>query len=131
MRRLDRFERRLAVLNAMLHAWSAERRRENREHKRHLVLAAMLRGGLQCAGIDPGEAPALRRLETPEPPPRRFVHPLRRLAERRRPRPLIEVLDALTARYHKGPAPDLHQASAMQLIGYYCFGDGAAREAPA
>jgi hypothetical protein len=63
------------------------------------------------------------------------VHPLRRLAERRRPRALIEELCDLTRRYRGSPAPDLRNASVMQLVGYYCFGPGnqahAARTAPA
>ena len=134
-RHLEQFERRLAALNAMLRAWSRDGERERESRERRAVLASMLRAGLECAGVDPSEASALRHLETPEPPPAPFVHPLRRLADRRRPRPLIEVLDAMTKRYHKGPAPGLHQASAMQLIGYYCFGPGsrdhAARAAPA
>jgi len=130
-RRLEQFERRLACLAAALGAWSRDGERERKDRKRRALLASMLRAGLECAGVDPNEAAALRHLETPEPPPKPFVHPLRRLAERQRPRSLVEVLDAMTRRYHKAPAPDLRQASTMQLIGYYCFGDGAAREAPA
>lgn len=131
LRRLERFERRLAALNAVLRVWTddGEREREGREHR--AILASVLRGGLECAGVDPDEASALRHLETPEPAPDPFVHPLRRLAQQQRPRTLLDVLHDLTRRYHKGPAPNLRQASAMQLIGYYCFGDGAAREAPA
>jgi hypothetical protein len=44
---------------------------------------------------------------------------------------LIELLCDLTRRYHGPPVPDLRTASVMQLIGYYGFGEGAAREAPA
>jgi hypothetical protein len=59
---------------------------------------------------------------------RPFVHPLRRVAERHRPRSLIELLFEETRRFHHAQEPpDLRQASTYQLIGYYCFGDGAAR----
>jgi hypothetical protein len=139
-RRLEAFERRLAALDAMLRAWSREGERERKARARGAVLASMLRAGLECAGVDPGEALALRHLEEPDEErpfirPRPFVHPLRRLAERQRPRPLIEALEAATKRYQQGPAPDPRRASAMQLIGYYCFGPGnrdrAVREVPA
>jgi hypothetical protein len=133
--RLKALERRLAALAAVLRAWSVDHEQEKEARERRDVLAAFLRAGLEHAGIDPNEASALRHLEPPEqlPPflqPRPFAHPLRRLAERRRPRTLIEALDEETKRYQKGPAPNLRQASVMQLIGYYCFGEGA-REAPA
>jgi hypothetical protein len=60
----------------------------------------------------------------------RSIHPLRRVAERHRPRNLIEALFAQTRRYRHAPEPpDLRQASTYQLVGYYCFGDGAARDA--
>ena len=133
--RLEGFERRLAALHAALGAWSEDSERERQARERRKLLAMMLRAGLECAGADPGEASALRHLEEPEPQPKPFVHPLRRLAEREKPRTLLEVLDELTRRYQKGRPPNLRSASTMQLIGYYCFGDGAAgataREAPA
>jgi hypothetical protein len=69
-------------------------------------------------------------MSPPEPQPQPFVHPLRRVAERQRPRTLLDALYDMTRRFHQGPAPNLRQASAMQLIGYYCFGDGCAREMP-
>jgi hypothetical protein len=117
----------------VLSGWSRhdEEERTHREHDK--LLAAILRAGLECAGLDANESPCLRHLENPDllpefPRPRQFVHPLRRLAERERPRSLLEWLDELTRRSQKGPAPDLRNASVMQLIGYYCFGDGCARE---
>jgi len=131
-RRLKSFERRLAALAAMLRGWSADSEREQQERERHEILASFLRAGLEHAGIDPAEAATLRDLEAPPPEsmrPRPFVHPLRRLAERQRPRPLIEWLYEMTRRYHHGRPPNLRQASVMQLIGYYCFGDGA-KETP-
>ena len=140
-RRLEVFERRLAALEARLRAWSSDGERERKERERKGLLAAVLRAGLECAGVDPGESSALRRLEDPDDGlplfmrPRPFVHPLRRLAQRQRPITLLEALDDETKRYREGPAPNLRQASTMQLIGYYCFGAGnrgrAAREAPA
>jgi hypothetical protein len=130
-RQLEAFERRLARLTAVLGAWSHAGEEERERRERHAVLAAMLRGALVHAGLDPDEAASLRHLEAPEPPPPPVVHPLRRVAERRRPRPLIEVLCDLTRRYHGPPAPNLRNASVMQLIGYYCFGEGTARETPA
>jgi hypothetical protein len=128
-RQLEQFERRLARIAAVLNAWSRNAERQRADRERHQVLAAMLRAGLESAGIDPNEASALRHLEAPGPAPPP-VHPLRRLAQRRQPRTLLEVIYDLTRRFHTLP-PDLHQASAMHLIGYYCFGDGAARAAPA
>ncbi|HTQ33321.1 MAG TPA: hypothetical protein VMI30_04045 [Stellaceae bacterium] len=129
-RRLEGFERRLACLTAVLRGWARTGEAERERRERHVLLASMLRGALVHAGLDPDQAVSLQRLEEPEPPPP-AVHPLRRLAERQRPRPLIEILFDLTRRYHASPAPDLRQASVMQLIGYYCFGEGAARDAPA
>lgn len=142
--RLEGFERRLAALHAVLRAWSGDEERKRRSRERSAMLASILRAGLESAGVDPGEASSLRHLEDPEWPPAfmrplRFVHPLRRLAEKRRPRTVVEQLDDATRRYQQGPAPDLSQASVLQLIGYYCFGagnkagnkGGASREAPA
>jgi hypothetical protein len=128
-RRLREFERRLARLSAVLNAWSGNDERQRRQRETHKVLAAMLRAGLESAGIDPDEVSALRRLETPEPAPP-SEHPLRRLAQRQQPRTFLDVICDLTRRFHTMP-PDLHGASAAHLIGYYCFGDGAARAAPA
>ncbi|HZK90345.1 MAG TPA: hypothetical protein VFC56_09385 [Stellaceae bacterium] len=134
-RRLEAFERRLARVAAVLGAWALDSERERERRETNAALAAMLRGALVDAGLDPNEAASLRRLEAPEPPRPPAMHPLRRLAERRRPRPLIALLRDLTRRYPRPPAPDLRNASVMQLIGYYCFGPGnqahAAREAPA
>ena len=134
-RRFKEFERRLARLAATLRVWSGDGEQERKRREMNQAMAAILRAGLECAGVDPDEASALRHLEAPEPPRKPFAHPLRRLAERQRPRTFIEALNEATKRYHGGPAPDLHQASAMQLIGYYCFGAGnqdhAARAAPA
>lgn len=132
-RRLEQFERRLARLEAWLGAWSRDPERERRQARQRELLAAILRAGLECAGIDPNEAASLRNLEDPDWPPsflrrRPFIHPLRRVAERHRPRNLIEHLFAETRRYHHSrEPPNLGQASTYQLIGYYCFGDGAAR----
>jgi hypothetical protein len=136
-RRLEQFERRLARLAAWLRASSHDPEQERRGRKRRELLAAILRAGLEHAGVDPSGAAALRHLEDPNwPPPflrpRPFVHPLRRVAERQRPRNLIETLFDETRRYHHARMPpDLRQASTYELIGYYCFGDGAARDAPA
>jgi hypothetical protein len=137
-RRLEQFERRLAGLAAWLGAWSHDPERERRQCERRALLAAFLRAGLEHAGVDPEEAASLRHLEDRNWPPsfmrpRPFTHPLRRVAERHRPRNLIEQLFEETRRYHRAQAPpDLRQASTYELIGYYCFGDGAARdEAPA
>jgi hypothetical protein len=134
-RRLEAFERRLARVAAVLGAWALDSEKERARRETSAVLALMLRAALVHAGLDPNEAASLQHLEASEPPPPPAVHPLRRLGERRRPRPLIELLCDLTRRYHGPPAPDLRNASVMQLIGYYCFGPGnqahAAREAPA
>jgi hypothetical protein len=130
-RRLEAFERRLAHIAAVLAAWALDSEEQHERRETNAVLAAMLRGALVHAGLDPNEATSLRRLEAPEPPRSPFAHRLRRLGERRRPRPLIELLCDLTRRYHGPPVPDLRTASVMQLIGYYGFGEGAAREAPA
>ena len=141
-RRLEQFERRLARLATWLRAVSRDPERERRKRERTKLLAAFLRAGLERAGVDPNEASALRRLEDPNwrwPPflmRRPFIHPLRRVAERQRPRSLIDKLFEETRRYHHATEPpNLDQASTYQLIGYYCFGRGsqnhAAREAPA
>jgi hypothetical protein len=133
-RRLEQFERRLARLAARLRAWSSDPEQERRERERRELLAAILRAGLECAGVDPNEAASLRHLEDPDWPPsfmrpRPFIHPLRRVADRHRPRSLIEQLFEETRRYHHPQEPpDLRQASTYELIGYYCFGDGAARD---
>lgn len=135
-RRLEAYERRLAAVAGVLRGWSRDAEQESQTRERHKILAVFLRAGLEHAGLDPGEAACLRNFE--DPPawmrPRPFIHPLRRLAERQRPRSMLEVLYDMTRRYHDGRAPDLRQASVMQLIGYYCFGEGNpdhAREAPA
>jgi hypothetical protein len=133
-RRLEAFERRLVRLAAWLRASSRDPEQQRREREQRELLAAILRAGLESAGVDPNEAASLRHLEDPDWPPlfmRRqpFIHPLRRVAERHRPRALIEMLFEETQRFHHAPAPpDLRQASTYQLIGYYCFGDGAARD---
>lgn len=131
--RLESYERRLAALQAVLRGWSGETERIAGQQQQRKLVAEIARAGLRAAGIDPDTATMVRRLDEPEPAPR-HVHPLHRLAERQRPRTLLEALDEMTSRYHNGRPPDLRQASVMQLIGYYCFGDGAkgaAREAPA
>ena len=132
-RRLEQFERRLAALKATLEAWAADREEDRRAREQRARIAALLRAGLEQAGLDPDESPSLRHIETPEPPAKPAVHPLRRLAERERPLTLGEALYDMTRRHHKGPAPDLRHASVMELIGYYCFGAGNpdARAAPA
>ena len=136
-RRLEQFERRLARLATWLRASSRDPEQQRRQRDRRELLAAFLRAGLERAGVDPGEAASLRHLEDPDWPPfflrrRPFVHPLRRVAERHRPRNLIETLFAETRRYrHAREPPNLRQASTYQLIGYYCFGDGAVRDAAA
>jgi hypothetical protein len=133
-RRLEQFERRLARLAAWLRASSRDPEQQRRQRDRRELLAAFLRAGLERAGVDPDEAASLRHLEDPDWPPfimRRqpFVHPLRRVADRHRPRNLIETLFAETRRYHHArEPPNLRQASTYQLIGYYCFGDGAVRD---
>ena len=134
-RRLEQFERRRARLEAWLRASSSDPEQQRRQRE---LLAAFLRAGLERAGVDPDEAASLRHLEDPNWPPsfmrpRPFIHPLRRVAERHRPRTLIEQLFEETRRYHHARTPpNLSQASTYELIGYYCFGDGAARgEAPA
>ena len=108
-RRLKAFERRLAALGAVLRGWSVDPERERGAAERRKVLAVFLRAGLERAGVDPGEAASLRHLEAPEPPaflrPRPFVHPLRRLAERQRPRTLIEALHETTAATTQGGRP--------------------------
>lgn len=134
MRRLKEYERRLAPVTAWLRASSHDPEQERRAREYRELLAAILRAGLESAGVDPNEASALRHLEDPNWPPlwlrpRRSLHPLRRVAERHRPRPLIEKLFEETRRYHHSPEPpNLHSASTYELIGYYCFGDGAADE---
>jgi hypothetical protein len=134
-RRLEQYERRLARIAAALRVWKHDPERERRRREYRATLAAILRAGLKCAGVDPDEAASLRHLEDPDWPPawmrpRRFVHPLRRIAERQQPKSLLERLDEESKRYQGPPAPDLSQASVIHLIGYYCFGAGARREAP-
>jgi hypothetical protein len=129
-RRLAPFERRLARLAGVLRAWSRDPETEHRERARREAIAGLLRAGLVRAGVDPDEAAALRHLEDPNWPspfrrPPAFVNPLRRLAERTRPRSLVELLCEASRRYQQS-RPDLREASPLQLIGYYCFGDGAA-----
>jgi hypothetical protein len=133
-RRLEQFERRRARLAAWLGAWSRDLEQERRERERRELLAAFLRAGLEHAGVDPDEAVSLRYLEDPDWPPlflrpRPFIHPLRRVADRHRPRNLIELLFEETRRYHHSrEPPNLRQASTYELIGNYCFGDGAASD---
>ena len=132
-RRLEQFERRLAALKATLEAWAGDREEEREAREQRETIAALLRAGLEQAGLDPDESASLRHIETPEPPSRPSVHPLRRLAEQERPLTLGEALFDMTRRFHRGPAPDLRGASVMELIGYYVFGAGSpdARAAPA
>ena len=134
--RLERFERRLAALKATLEAWAADGEEEREAREQRETIAALLRAGLEQAGLDPDESPSLRHIETPEPPRRPSVHPLRRLAEQERQErelTLGEALYDMTRRHHRGPPPDLRHASVMELIGYYVFGAGSpeARAAPA
>ena len=77
-RRLEAYERRLAALAGALRGWSRDAERESQEREHHKILAALLRGGLEHAGLDPSESPALRDLENPPAwrRPRPFVHPL-------------------------------------------------------
>ncbi len=127
--RLRAYERRLARLAGILRAWSGETERAAKRQEGRKLIAMMARAGLAAAGIDPGTAVTLRDLDAPEPA-RPQVHPLRRAAQRSQ-QTLLDFLRETTARYHHGRPPDLAQASPMQIVGYYCFGDGTAREAPA
>src|ERR1700722_19955004 len=114
-RRLEAFERRLAPVAAVLGGWAGDSEQECARRETGAALAAMLRGALVDAGLDPNAAASLRCLAAPERLPPSVPHPLRRLAKRRRPRPLIELLYEITPRYHRAPAPDLRGASVMQL----------------
>ena len=130
-RRLKALELRLARLAARLNAWKEDAEEERERRETRPVIASLLRASLVHAGVDPDEATALRRLEAPEPEPAPFIHPLRRLAKR--PRTLLDALDAMTEPYRRRPRrapPDLRHASVIELLAYYCFGDDA-REAPA
>src|SRR5215469_2854170 len=68
-RRLEQFERRLAALSAVLHAWSTAAEQEQRAREHRETLAAVLRAGLESAGVDPDESTSLRHLEDPDWPP--------------------------------------------------------------
>src|SRR5258708_7867620 len=123
-RRLEQYERRLARLDAVLCAWSRDPEQERGQRRRCGPLAANLRAGLERAGVDPNQASSLRHLEDPSWSPlfmRRqpFVHPLRRVAERHRPRSLIDKLFEETRRFHHAQEPpNLRRASTYELIGY-------------
>jgi len=65
-RRLEQFERRLARLAAWLGASSRDPEHERGQRERRELLAAILRAGLESAGVDPDEASSLRHLEDPD-----------------------------------------------------------------
>jgi hypothetical protein len=125
-RRLQSLERRLTRLARIVDGW-----REELEHQRDLqagrkVIAALIRAGLERAGLDPAEAVTLRRYEAlePLPPPR---PPLLRRVDPRQV--FVEKMRALAERM-RGDPPSLSDASPAELFAYYCLGDGA-KAAPA
>ena len=121
--RLSGFERRLARIAAWLRARADAAERARESDRAREKIAALIRDGLERAGLDPAEAAGLRRLAVPEPP--------RPTPTRRRPDPAEAFLDRLRALAARmtGPPP-LATASRAELRAYYCCGDGAA-EAPA
>ncbi len=130
-RRLRALDLRLARLAARLKGWAQEEEAARRRREAGPIIARLLRGALRRAGVDPDAAAALRRLEAPAAEPPRFIHPLRRRAER--PRTLLEALAAMTEAYRRRQPPsppDLRQASVVELLAYYGPA-GPARAAPA
>ena len=125
-RRLQSLERRLARLTQTVNGWIEEARRERDLCAGRKVIAAMIRAGLERAGLDPAQAATLRRYEALEPLPPQRPPMLRRVDPRQA---FAEKMQAL-ARRMRGHPPALASASAAELLAYYCFGDGA-REAPA
>jgi hypothetical protein len=92
-------------------------RRQRRARKR---IAALIRVGLERAGIDQAAAKTLRRFEAPERPPR---------SSWRRPDPreaFLEKLRVLAERLRGHPPPPA-TASPIVLLAYYCFGEGATK----
>jgi hypothetical protein len=122
-RRLKSFERRLDGLAATLGAWSVEAEHERDAHRADRLAASLIRAVLENAGIDPTEAPALRRFEENEPPPPEAPArgPLGGLDPREI---LIDELERLAQRM-RGDPPSLATATPVELFAYYGFGDGA------
>jgi hypothetical protein len=85
------------------------------------VIAALIRAGLERAGVDPAEAVTLRRYEALEPLPPPRPPSLRRVDPRQA---FIEKMQALAERM-RGHPPSLANASPAELFAYYCLGDGA------
>jgi hypothetical protein len=122
-RRLKVFEQRLARVAAWRRGHEETAEEERALHEGRQTVAAMIREGIEHAGLDPDASPTLRRLEAmkpPAPPPRRRVEP---------DEPFLAEIHRLVARL-RGRPPDLANASPMALLAYYCFGDGVS-EAPA
>lgn len=119
-RRLRSFELRLARLAARVRDWAAEVEENREAHEARKAVAALIRAGLERAGLDPAQAPSLRRLERLAPPPAPRA-PWRRL----------DPADAFLAKVRalaerlRGHPPPLATASPAQLLAYYCFGEGA------
>ena len=124
-RRLQALERRLARLTAIVNGWAEEARRERDLQAGRKIIAALIRTGLERAGLDPAQAVTLRRYEALKPPPAP-PSPLRRIDPREA---FVARIEALADRM-RGRPPDLANASPAELLAYYCLGDGA-REAPA
>jgi hypothetical protein len=123
-RRLEAFERRLARVAGIVRAAALQQAELRRVYAMRRRIAALIREGLERAGIDPALAPQLRQLEAPEPPPAR--------SSWQRPDPREAFFDKLRilAERLRGHPPPLATAAPIALLAYYCFGEGA-KEAPA
>lgn len=121
-RRLDALERRRARLAGIVRDRAEPARRERDLREARERVGALIRDGLERAGLDPADAAALHRYEAVEPP----LRPALRDAAPRDA--LVASLCAMAERL-RGSPPPLASASPAELLAYYVFGDGA-REAP-
>ena len=114
-------ERRLRRLEEQFGRRAAERDQERDVLRARKIVAKAIRAGLTQAGIDPNDAPALRRLEQPEPMPRADTAGWPAGGDG--PRDIFyRRLAALARRYREKP-PDLANASPAMLFAAYCFGE--------
>lgn len=114
-------ERRLRRLEEQFDRLAAERDHGRDVLKARKIIAQAIRAGLVRAGLDPDKAPALRRLEQPDPP-----HPQTADRPAGSDGGPVDVfygrLFALARRYRDKP-PDLANASPAMLFAAYCIGD--------
>jgi hypothetical protein len=115
-------ERRLARLEAAFAQTRAATAEAEEAQELHEAIIATIRIGLVRAGLDPGEAVALRRATLPEPQPTPAVAPPDPVP----PDSLVGRMLALAQRYRdKGmPRPNLAQASLAELFAF-CIADAA------